>query len=45
MKIYNTEIKGPVIEFKKYLSQNYKTGWVIAWIYEKFLKIPALNLN
>ena len=25
--------------------ENYKTGWVIAWINKKLLRIPALKLN
>ena len=32
------EINVPVMKFDKYLSQNYKTGQVIAWINEKFFK-------
>ena len=39
------EINVPVIKFKKYLWQNYNTGWVFACMIEIFLKIPALNLN
>ena len=39
------EIHVTIIKFKKYLLQNCKTGWIIAWINKKFLNISALDLN
>ena len=37
------EINVSFIKFRKYSSQNYKTGQVIAWTKKKFLKISSLN--